>query len=113
MPEGRINHVLLGLISSPERLLRFLRALLGGLEGMVDWDVGKGQGAEVQWGSGLGGDTLLEDLVRAASRDPKRLEPIRRILDDLCATDEGRRIIPERLMDTWNAVEKAMVRPAR
>ena len=28
MPEGRINHVLRGLISSPERLLRFLQALL-------------------------------------------------------------------------------------
>ena len=111
MPEGRINHVLRGLISSPERLLRFLRALLGGLEGMVDWGAGDAEGTEGKWGSGLGGDTLLEEFVRAASRDPKRLEPIRRILDDLCATDEGRRIIPEGLMDTWNAVEKAMARP--
>ena len=111
MPEGRINHVLRGLISSPERLLRFLRALLGGLEGIVDWGAGDGEGAEGQWASGLGGDTLLEDFVRAASRDPKRLEPIRRILDDLCATDEGRNIIPEGLMDTWNAVEEAMARP--
>ncbi len=108
MPEGRINHVLRGLIGSPEHLLRFLRALLGGLEALVDWGTGDGEGAEGQWGFGLGGDTLLEDLVRAASRDPERLEPIRRILDDLCATDEGRRIIPEGLLDTWNAVEQAV-----
>lgn len=111
MPEGRINHVIRSLISSPEHLLRFLRALLGGLEGMIDLVGGNGAGADGQWGSGLGGETLLEDLVRAASRDPKRLEPIRRILDDLSATDEGRRIIPEGLMATWEAVEQALRRP--
>ncbi len=108
MPEGRINHVLRGLISTPERLLRFLQALLGGLEGLVEWTATDGEGGTGEWGSGSGGDTLLEDLVRAASRDPKRLEPIRRILEDLHATEEGRGIIPEGLMDTWKAVEQAV-----
>ena len=111
MPEGRINHVLRGLISSPERLLRFLQALLGGLEGLVDWAAADSESGAGEWGSGIGGDTLLEDLVRAASRDPKRLEPIRRILDDLGATEEGRRIIPEGLMDTWKAVQQAVAGP--
>ena len=108
MPEGRINHVLRGLISSPERLLRFLRALLGGLEGLLEVGTEDGAAGTASWREGLGGETLLEDLVRAASRDPKRLEPIRRILDDLGATEEGRAIIPEGLMETWEAVEEAV-----
>jgi len=54
-----------------------LRALLGGLDGLVDWSSGEARRAEhFEWGVGLGGETLLEDLVRVASRDPKRLEPV-------------------------------------
>ncbi len=108
IPEGRINHVLRELINSPERLLRFLQALLGGLEGLVDWGLGQGGDAQGQWEVGLGGEALLEDLVRAASRDPGRLDPIRQILNDLNSTDEGRQIIPDGLMETWQAVEQAL-----
>lgn len=46
------------------------------------------------WAAGLGGDALLEDLVRIASRDPKRLEPVRRLIDNLPSTGEGRWMVP-------------------
>jgi hypothetical protein len=108
MPADRAHAVLRDLIQSPERLLRFLRALLGGLEGLVD-SLGHGEGgAGGSWGQGIDADTLLEDLVRAASRDPSRLAPIRRILDDLQQTKEGRAIIPDGLLETWSAVEMAL-----
>lgn len=114
LPEGRVNHVLRGLISTPERLLRFLRAMLGGLEGLVLTGGGSGANGEGEgWAAGLGGDTLLEDFVRAASRDPGRLEPVGRILQDLAQTEEGRRIIPPGLMQTWNAVQRAMMETRR
>ena len=108
MPEDRIHQILRTLLDSPEKFLRFLRALLGGLDAVLGWakDAGEGNG-KGDWGVG-GGETLLDDLVRTASRDPERLEPVRRLIDDLRKTDEGRRIVPDELFAIWMAVEEAL-----
>lgn len=67
----------------------------GGLDRFADWMTGNGAGAwQNDWVAGLGGDTLLEDLVRTASRDPELLEPVRRLIDDLPSTGEGRWMVP-------------------
>ena len=109
MPADRMHHVLRTLIDNPERFLRFLRALLGGLEGMVDLARGNGEGnGSGVWGDGLNEESLLEDLVRAASRDPERLEPVRRLIDDFRKTEEGRRIVPDDLFVVWTAVDEAL-----
>lgn len=111
VPEGRMAQVLRTLIDSPERFLRFLRALLGGLDGLVEWSGGEASGkAQTPWNLGLGGESLLEDLVRVASREPKRLEPVRRLIADLRATDQGRQIVPDDLYAVWQVVEEAMAR---
>src|SRR5690606_5331656 len=87
MPEGRIAQVLRTLIDSPERFLLFLRALLGGFEGLANWAGADANGKwEGPWCAGLRGETLLEDLVRTAARDPARLEPVRRLIEDLRAS---------------------------
>ena len=108
MPEDRIHQLLRTLLDSPEKFLRFLRALLGGLDAVLGWakDVGEGNG-KGDWGVG-GGETLLDDLVRTASREPERLEPVRRLIDDLRKTDEGRRIVPDELFAIWMAVDEAL-----
>ena len=109
VPEERTAQILRSLIDSPERLLAFLRALLGGLEGlpdMVDGDAIESGGAP--WQSGLEAETLLEDMLRAASRDPERLETVRRLIADLRSTQEGRRIVPDGLYAVWRAVETAL-----
>ena len=108
MPEDRIHQILRTLLNSPEKFLRFLRALLGGLDAVLGWakDVGEGNGAG-DWRVG-GGETLLDDLVRTASRDPDRLKPVRRLIDDLRKTDEGRGIVPDELFAIWMAVEEAL-----
>ena len=109
MPEDRIHQILRTLLDSPEKFLRFLRALLGGLDAVLGWakDAGEGNGTG-NWGVGGGGETLLDDLVRTASRDPDRLAPVRRLIDDLRKTDEGRRIVPDELFAIWMAVEEAL-----
>jgi len=110
MPAGRAAQVLRTLIDSPERLLAFLRALLGGLDGLAEWMTNDGSGVwQGDWVAGLGGDTLLEDLVRTAARDPERLEPVRRLIDDLRSTEEGRRIVPDDLYEVWQVVDAAVV----
>lgn len=109
MPAERMHHVLRSLIDDPERFLAFLRALLGGLDGMVDWTRGNdSENNGPVWGIGLSEDTLLEDLLRVASRDPGRLEPVRRLIDDFRKTEEGRRIVPDDFFAVWTAVEAAL-----
>ena len=112
MPADRMHHILRILIDNPERFLRFLRALLGGLEGMVGWARGEGDGSSV-WGVGLHEETLLEDLVRVASREPERLEPVRKLIDDFRKTEEGRRIVPDELFGIWTAVDGALRKGGR
>lgn len=109
MPVDRMHHVLRTLIGDPERFLAFLRALLGGLEGMVDWPRSRaGDEGGGPWTFGPGNETLLEDLVRTASRDPAHLEPVRRLIDDFKKTEEGSRIIPGDFLEIWTAVNEAL-----
>ena len=78
VPGDRIYEILRTLLDSPEKSPRFLRALPGGLDQfvLVGWaeDAGEGDGAAPCGVGGDGGETLLDDLVRTASRDPARLE---------------------------------------
>lgn len=109
MPEGRVSRILKDLIDTPERFLQFLRALLGGLDGMTDWATGEPGGTwQGDWGAGFAGETLLEDLVRAAARDPERLAPIRRLIEDLQSSPEGRDIVPPGFMDIWRVVDESV-----
>jgi len=109
MPEERIHHVLRTLIDSPERFMQFLRALLGGLEeiaGLIGDS--SGQTWNFAGGQGLRGEPLLEDLLRAASRDPQRLLPVRRLIADLRQSEEGRKIVPDDLYVVWQVVDSVL-----
>lgn len=109
IPESRDHQILRALIDSPERFLQFLRALLGGVEALADWASGKGSSRwQMSQGAGLLGEPLLEDLLRTASRDPGRLVPIRRLIEDLRKTEEGRSIVPEDLYALWQVVDSAV-----
>ena len=114
MPDDRMHHVLRSLICDPERFLAFLRALLGGLEGIADWPRARtGDRGGGDWRFGHGNETLLEDLLRAASRDPERLEPVRRLIDDFRKTEEGRQIVPDDFLEVWTAVNEALPKEGR
>lgn len=114
MPEGRMHHLLRSLIGDPQRFMTFLRALLAGLDGMVGW-TGRGDanGDTAPWTSGPDDDALLEELVRAASRDPDRLEPVRRLIEDFRKTEEGRSIVPDDFLEVWSAVNEALPKDGR
>ena len=88
--------------------------MLGGLDAVLGWAKEEGDaGAPGPWGMGPGGETLLDDLVRTASRDPERLKPVRRLIDDLRRTEEGRRVVPDELFAVWAAVEEALAEEPR
>lgn len=109
MPGGRMHHALVGLISNPGRFLCFLRALLGGLDAVTGWTGAGGGGTDGgDEGPSLDSETLLEDLVRTASRAPERLGPVRRLIADLSKIERGRALIPDDFLDVWKAVESAI-----
>ena len=62
----------------------------------------------MQWSTGLGGETLLEDLLRMASREPERLQPVRKLIHDLRATEEGREIVPDDVYAVWEVVDEVI-----
>lgn len=110
----RMHHVLATLIDSPQRFLQFLRALLGGLDRLTDWE--RDEGGETgsgAWATSLAGETILDDLLRAASRKPASLKPARRLIGDLRKTEHGRRIVPDDLFAVWTAVEEALQKDRR
>lgn len=111
MPDGRMDRVLRMVINSPERFLQFLRALLGGLDGLVDWAQSE-DGDAGDWNAQgqLDAETLLEDLLRAAAKDPERLETVRQLMDDLAAEQGGDTVVPQDLYAIWQAVDTAMPR---
>ena len=58
--------------------------------------------------SGFEDDSILEDMLRAASRDPTRLIAVRKLIADLRRTPEGRQIVPDRLHAVWEAVDATL-----
>ena len=114
MPPDRVPQILRSLLDSPAKFLAFLRALLGDLDAVFSSAQDGSAGLEpADWGVRIGGETLLEDLVRTASRNPDKLKPVRHLIDDLRKTKEGRRIVPDDLFAVWTAVEKALAREPR
>ena len=114
MPEDRMHYVLRSLIGDSARFMAFIRALLGGLDGMVEWaQGGDANGGGASWADVPGDETLLEGLVRAASRDPGRLEPVRRLIEDFRCTEEGRHIVPDDFLGLWSAVEQVLREDSR
>ena len=108
MPEDRMHHLLVSLIDDWDRFRAFLRALLGGFEEMGDIsDKGSQENTTWQWDP-WNADTLLEDLVRNASRHPERLEPIQRLISDIRKTEKGKKIIPDDFLKLWNAVNDSL-----
>ncbi|MCG5534019.1 phospholipase D family protein [Halorhodospira sp. 9621] len=115
LPEERMRRILRTVINTPERLLAFLRALLGGLDELME-GVGEGATADpdsLGRGRALEAETLLEDLLRTAARDPERLDVVRHVITDLMADEEGRAVVPEQVRAIWRAVDEALQGEAR
>lgn len=109
LPSDRTARILRSLIDSPAKFLQFLRSLLGGFEGRSALLPREGEaGGNTAWDGVFGRETLLEDLLRTASRDPERLEVVRRLVTDLRRTEDGRAIIPPELYALWQAIDQTV-----
>ncbi len=106
MPEGRRAAIMSSMINSSEGFLRYLALLLsddptapgGNILGHGSRGRG-GANAEPPW-SAAG---VLESLIRAYSRNPKRLARIAALLADLQQGATAASVIPPEFEDVWEA----------
>ena len=110
-PEGRDDRVLAALIEDRATFLRFLRMILAEERGLIleafsrRPPVGRIPGPDgVSEGLDL---PLLEELVRALSRSPEKIDRIARVVEALERTPEGKDVLPEGFDAIWSALVEA------
>lgn len=111
MPADRDERVLHAIIADKQRFLRYLLFLLAeGSDTMSIQSLLTGSGSDVAAGSEGGiqlGLPVLEELVRAFSREPAKIDRIGKLVADLSPTAEGRDLFPEGFLELWSAFAEA------
>ncbi len=110
MPASREAAILRTIISNREGFLRYLMLLL------QDFDSTSSIGDLVSaiggsWNlsaNGIEALPLLEEMTKAYSRDPNRLQSVKKLVEQLCDTAEGREVIPKEFMDLWSIFESLL-----
>ncbi|MGA1984522.1 MAG: phospholipase D family protein [Acidobacteriaceae bacterium] len=114
IPEGRDAAVLRTIIANREGFLRYLLLLLQDMDSLPPIaDLVSAIGGKWNAGDSLEGLPLLEELTRAYSRNPDRLDSVRKLVEQLNATPEGNEIIPTEFMDLWRVFDSMLKGGAR
>jgi hypothetical protein len=109
MPEGRDAAVLRTIIANREGFLRYLLLLLQDMDNLPSiGDLVSAIGGKWNAGGGLDGLPLLEELTRAYSRNPDRLDSVRKLVEQLKVTPEGNEIIPTEFMELWQVFDSML-----
>jgi hypothetical protein len=108
-PEDRQARLVQHILADRSRFLRYLLLLLAGDDSPGDivefaMHIGQPQ-SRTALESGLKTMPLLEEMVRALARRPERIRHVKRVIDDLQQTEEGRDLLPEGFEDVWRPIE--------
>jgi len=109
-PADRSERILQSLLSDKGKVLSFMLLLLA--EGGPDarsilLALQKGLSASGTEGSAFLQIPLFEVLVRTLDRNPKKLDQISRLVDDLKKTVEGRDVLPDQFDEIWQPIWSA------
>lgn len=103
MPDDRMGAMFENLLQNSQGFLTYLRFLLGKLSDGGGGGTDSGSGG---WGWQAGDShAVFESVIRAAARDPDRLDPIRNLLAHLDRDGNSSTIVPESFRALWAAVE--------
>jgi len=109
MPDGRDAAVLRTIVANREGFLRYLLFLLQDVDKLPSiGDLVSAIGGTWNATGGVDGLPLLEELTRAYSRDPARLGSVRKLVEQLYATQEGKEIIPDEFMELWRVFDSTL-----
>jgi len=111
MPAERDRAILRSVVNNRAGFLRYLLLLLAGLGDGAD--VGAvarafGRGSSNQAASEFDDIPLLEELVRAFCREPKRLRKVQRLIEDITEDGEADNILPAGFLSLWQVFTEAM-----
>jgi hypothetical protein len=115
LPEERLAAVVRTIVANREGFLKYLLFLLADMdEDGLPNDVllaltaeGNRNGYSLE--SAL---PLLEEMTRALSREPARLDSIQSLIEDLARTEQGREMVDESFLKLWN-VYSAVLKEVR
>ena len=109
-PREREAAVLRTVLDSREGFLRYLLLLLGDFTEEPDWiEKRAGAGAGGEWRPGVDASLpLLEEMTRAFSRDPARLNEVRRIVERLHESAETSDVVPPDFLALWEVFAAAL-----
>ena len=111
LPENRDDAIFKLVLKNREGFLRYILLVLGEYTG-EDLNQGEffhtGNGYS-PWAEGFSGEVpILEELVRAFSRDPEKLKDIADIVGRLTRDNQHDTIIPDEFTKLWSVFETAM-----
>jgi hypothetical protein len=107
-PSNRKERILTHMLRDQRALMRFLFLLLSDF-GDDSFTTTNGQSKSWAQGS-LGSseeEALLEPLLRTLSRNPGRLNAVKNLIDELVASEDGKKLLPDGLADLFAVVWQA------
>ena len=104
MPEERRAAMVRTIVANREGFLKYLLFLLADIDedGLPNDVLLAVTAGKTQNGYSLQSALpLLEEMTRALSREPARLDSIQSLIEDLVRTEEGRRMVDEQFLQLW------------
>ena len=109
-PADRHQRILSSLLDDRSKVLRYLLFLLADPDTsdtvMLELLRSAASASEGDAGHSFA-VPLLEAMLQSLARDPTRLDPVSRLIDDLSGTEEGRRLLPDGIDEVWPAIWEA------
>lgn len=105
-PEDRGSRLLRSMLGNRRELMRLLMILLAddGVEAMMTAGLGESGRTAGDWIAGGDDTPLLESLLKTLDRSPKRLDEIKRLLDDIRESGDPDAMLPDDFLAVWEAV---------
>jgi hypothetical protein len=112
LPSHRDRAILRSVIEGADGFLRYLRLLLADLGGFQSPPILNDGGKLRHWSiGGDASDALLEDLVRALSREPDRVRAVDRLIERLDEPDAENPVVPADFLALWGAFRALIPTP--
>ena len=105
LPEDRLPRLIANMLRNRERFMQLLWLLLSPDQDLSFGDLSEllsSEGTSTDWGDALPG--LLERMLETLGSDPRKLDAVGSLLEDLRKTEEGRELIGPDFDAIWEAL---------
>jgi hypothetical protein len=111
LPHDREDEIYKLVVNNKDGFLRYLLLLLGDYEGGLISDIKKTSGKNSFKNGGspaLESIPILEELVRAYSRNPEKLKDVENVIRRLTRDTTTDAVIPEEFLNLWEVFRRAI-----